>query len=70
MVAIVLKQQFRNCGYLGELELLSIQSKIFISEQDTLVEQAMESLANSSIRTDTKHPNSELLKLDDLIRTL
>ena len=30
---------------------MSPQSKIFISELDTVVEQAMESLANASIRT-------------------
>ncbi|WOK07024.1 hypothetical protein RT717_00110 [Imperialibacter roseus] len=34
-----------------EMERLSAQSKIFISEQDFLFEQAMESLANASIRT-------------------
>jgi transposase len=34
-----------------EIERLSAQSRIFISEQDTVVEQVMESLANSSIRT-------------------
>jgi transposase len=47
------EQQVQKLWYLGkqEMERLSAQSKIFISEQDTLFEQAMESLANASIRT-------------------
>ena len=47
------EQEIQKLWYLGkqEMERLSAQSKIFISEQDTLVEQAMESLANASIRT-------------------
>lgn len=46
-------QQIQKLWYLGkqEIERLSAQSKIFISEQDTLIEQVMESLANASIRT-------------------
>ncbi len=47
------EQEIQKLWFLGkqEIERLSAQSKIFISEQDTLVEQAMESLANASIRT-------------------
>ena len=47
------EQQIQKLWFLGqqELERLSAQSKIFISEQDTVVEQVMESLANASIRT-------------------
>lgn len=47
------EQEIQKLWFLGkqEMERLSAQSKIFISEQDTLVEQAMESLANASIRT-------------------
>lgn len=47
------EQQIQKIWYLGkqEIERLSAQSRIFISEQDTVVEQVMESLANSSIRT-------------------
>lgn len=47
------EQEIQKIWYLGkqEIERLSAQSRIFISEQDTVVEQVMESLANSSIRT-------------------
>lgn len=47
------EQEIEKLWYLGkqELERASAQSKIFISEQDTVVEHAMESLANASIRT-------------------
>ena len=47
------EQEIEKLWYLGkqELERASAQSKIFISEQDTVVEHAMESLANGSIRT-------------------
>jgi len=47
------EQEIQKLWYLGkqEIERLSAQAKIFISEQDTLFEQAMESLANASIRT-------------------
>ena len=46
-------QQIQKLWFLGkqEMERLSAQSKMFISEKDTLIEQAMESLANASIRT-------------------
>jgi len=46
-------QEVQKLWYLGkqEIERLTAQSKIFVSEQDTVVEQAMESLANASIRT-------------------
>lgn len=46
-------QEIEKLWYLGkqELERVSAQSKMFISEQDTVVEHAMESLANASIRT-------------------
>jgi transposase len=47
------EQEIQKLWYLGkqEMERLSAQSSIFISEQDTVVEQVMESLANASIRT-------------------
>jgi transposase len=47
------EQEIQKIWYLGkqEIERLSAQSRIFISEQDTVVEQVMERLANSSIRT-------------------
>jgi transposase len=47
------EQEIQKLWYLGkqEMERLSAQSRIFISEQDTVVEQVMESLANASIRT-------------------
>lgn len=47
------EQEIQKLWFLGkqEMERLSAQSKLFISEQDTLVERAMESLANASIRT-------------------
>ena len=46
-------QEIQKLLYLGkqEIDRMSPQSKIFISELDTVVEQAMESLANASIRT-------------------
>ncbi len=47
------EQQIQKLWFLGkqEIERLSAQSKIFVSEQDTFVEQVMESLANASVRT-------------------
>jgi transposase len=47
------EQEVQRLWYLGKQEIgrLSAQSKIFISEQDIVVEQVMESLANASIRT-------------------
>jgi hypothetical protein len=47
------KQEIQKLWYLGkqEIERLTAQTKIYVSEQDTVVEQAMESLANASIRT-------------------
>jgi len=47
------EQEVQKLWYLGkqEIERLTAQSKIFISQQDTVVEQAMESLANASIKT-------------------
>ena len=47
------EQEIQKLWYLGkqEIERLSAQSKIFISEQDTVIEQVMESLSNASIRT-------------------
>ncbi len=47
------EQEVEKLWFLGkqEIEKLSGQSRIFISEQDTLVEQVMESLANASVRT-------------------
>lgn len=47
------EQEIQKLWFLGkqEIERLSAQSQIFISEQDILVEQAMASLANASIRT-------------------
>ena len=47
------EQHIQKLWLLGkqEMERLTAQSKLFISEQDTLVEQVMENLANASIRT-------------------
>jgi transposase len=47
------QQQIQKLWLLGkqELERLSAQTKLFISEQDTIIEQVMENLANASIRT-------------------
>lgn len=47
------EQEIQKLWFLGkqEIELLSAQRKIFTSEHDTVVEQAMESLANANIRT-------------------
>lgn len=47
------EQEIQKLWFLGkqEMERLSIQSNIFLSEKDTVVEQIMESLANASIRT-------------------
>lgn len=47
------EQEVQRLWYLGkqEIERLVAQSRIFISEQDTVVEQVMESLANASIST-------------------
>ena len=46
-------QEIEKLWYLGkqEMERLSAQSKLFVSEQDTIVEQVIESLANASVRT-------------------
>ncbi|HHP7242432.1 MAG TPA: hypothetical protein ACFCUD_12200 [Cyclobacteriaceae bacterium] len=45
--------EIQKLWYLGNqgIEQLTAQSKIFISEQDTVVDQAMEGLANASIST-------------------
>ena len=47
------EQEIEKLWLLGkqEIERLSAQSIIFISEQDMVVEQTMESLANASIST-------------------
>ena len=47
------EQQIQKLWLLGkhEIERHSAQSKIFISEQDTIVEQVMENLTNASIKT-------------------
>ena len=47
------EQQIQKLWLLGkqEMDRRSSQSKIFISEHDTLVEQVMENLANANIRT-------------------
>lgn len=47
------EQDIQKLWYLGkqEMERLSAQSKAFVSEQDTAVEQVIESLSNASIRT-------------------
>lgn len=47
------EQQIQKLWLIGkqEIDRQSAQSKIFNSEQDTLVEQVMESLANASIKT-------------------
>ena len=47
------EQEVEKLGYLGkqEIEHHSTQFKIFVSEQDTIVEQLMESLGNANIRT-------------------
>jgi len=46
-------QEVQKLWFLGkqEIERLSTQSTLFVSEQDTLVEQVMNSLGNASIRT-------------------
>jgi hypothetical protein len=45
------EQELEKLWYLGkqEIERLSAQSKIFVSEQDTVVEQVMRSLDNANI---------------------
>jgi len=47
------EQEIQKLWFLGkqEIERLTTQRKIFTSELDTVVEQAMESLANANIRT-------------------
>jgi len=47
------EQEVQRLWYLGkqEMEKLSRQSKLFVSQQDLMVEQVMESLTNASIRT-------------------
>ena len=47
------EQEIQRLWFLGkqEIERLSAQSQIFIHEEDLVIEQAMESLANASIRT-------------------
>lgn len=47
------EQEIQKLWYKGqqEMERLSAQSQIFASQQDTVVEHAMESLANANIRT-------------------
>lgn len=46
-------QELQKLEFLGkqEIERLSVQSKLFISENDTLVEQVFEALGNTSVRT-------------------
>lgn len=47
------EQQIQKLWFIGqqEMERLSAQSKLFVSEKDTFVEQVMESLANANLRT-------------------
>ena len=47
------EQQIQKLWSLGkqEMERLSAQGELFISDQDTIVEQVMDNLANASIRT-------------------
>jgi len=47
------EQQIQKLWFIGqqEMERLSAQSKLFVSEKDTFVEQVMESLANANVRT-------------------
>jgi len=47
------EQQIQKLWFIGkqEIERLTSQSRIFVSEQDTFVDQVMESLANANIRT-------------------
>jgi transposase len=47
------EQELQKLWFIGkqELEKLSAQSKLFVSEHDTLVEQVVNSLENASIRT-------------------
>ena len=47
------EQELQKLWFLGkqEIEKLSAQSALFVSEKDTLVEQVMNSLGNASIRT-------------------
>jgi len=47
------EQELLKLEFLGnqEIERLSTQSKLFVSEKDTLVERAFESLGNASVRT-------------------
>jgi hypothetical protein len=47
------EQEIQKLWYLGkqELERLGGQPKLFVSENDTIVEQVFDSLNNSSIRT-------------------
>jgi len=47
------EQEIQKLWYLGkqELERLGAQAQLFVSENDSLVEQAFESLQNASIRT-------------------
>jgi hypothetical protein len=47
------EQEIQKLWHRGkqEMERLSAQAKIFTSDQDILVEQAMESLSNASVRT-------------------
>jgi hypothetical protein len=46
------EQQIQKLWLLGkqEIDRRTVQTKIFISEHDTLIEQVMESLANANIR--------------------
>lgn len=47
------KQELQKLLYLGkqEIERLEAQSKLFVSEKDTVVEQIFSAIGNSSIRT-------------------
>lgn len=46
-------QQIQKLWYIGkqELERINVQSKLFVSENDTVVEQVFDSLSNTNIRT-------------------
>ena len=47
------EQEIQKLVYLGkqEIERLNAQQKLFISENDTLVEHAFDALSNASVRT-------------------
>ena len=47
------EQEIEKLHFLGkqELERLSIQPKLFVSENDTIIEQVFDALQNASIKT-------------------